>query len=291
MFKPAINPPLSARTALLCAAGALSLAACTSGPQELRSLPPVAAGPMATYADLVSYGEASQLVAVVTITDAVALSPERTPGIAPSLVRMYVEAQTTRLLYSRAPAGEVLTYLVDVPRDADGDAPDIENTEVIVFANAGRTPGELQLIAPDAQLPATPDLVANVRTLMAELNVADAPPRVSGVRDVLSVAGNLADESETQIFFASPQNATVTATVLRRPGRAPDWGVSWSEIVDQSASAPAPNTLRWYRLACSLPGQLPAGSLLSGSAQDGARAQADYAVVINGLGPCLRNRT
>lgn len=273
------------------AAASLSLGACIGGGGELRSLPPVAAGPQPTYADLATYGEASQLVAVVNIADAVALAPERAPGVAPDKVRFYVEAETVRLLYANAPVGEELSYLVDLPREADGKPPKIERAPVIVFARPGRVPGEIQLIAPDAQLPATAQLVDRTLAMMAQLSAPDAPARVSGVRDVLSVAGNLAGESETQIFLSSPDDATVTATVLRRPGQQPRWGVSWSEIVDQSASAPQTNTLEWYRLACSLPADLPASALLSGSAQDRARAEADYRIVRDGLGPCLRNRT
>ena len=271
---------------------ALAVSACIGGGgDEIRSLPPVAAGPAPTYADFVTYGEAADLVAVVNIAEAVALKPERAPNVAPGMVRFYVEGETQRLLYSQAPVGEVLTYLVDLPLDAEGKPPKIEKAPVIVFAKAGRVPGEIQLIAPDAQLPATPTLIERALAVMSQLSAADAPPRVSGVRDVLSVPGNLAGESETQIFFASPDDATVTATILRRPGQQPRWGVSWSEIVDQSAAAPANGTLEWYRLACSLPDSLPSGVLLTESAQDRARAESDYRVVRDGLGPCLRNRT
>ena len=271
---------------------AFAVSACIGGGgDEIRSLPPVAAGPAPTYADFVTYGEAADLVAVVNIAEAVALKPERAPNVAPGMVRFYVEGETQRLLYSQAPVGEVLTYLVDLPLDPEGKPPKIEKAPVIVFAKAGRVPGEIQLIAPDAQLPATPTLIEQTLAVMSQLSAADAPPRVSGVRDVLSVPGNLAGESETQIFFASPDDATVTATILRRPGQQPRWGVSWSEIVDQSAAAPANGTLEWYRLACSLPDSLPSGVLLTESAQDRARAESDYRVVRDGLGPCLRNRT
>jgi hypothetical protein len=39
--------------------------------------------------------------------------------------------------------------------------------------------------------------------------------------------------------------------VIRRPGMDPTWGVSWSEIVDQSAGPPAPETVEWYRARLS----------------------------------------
>ena len=100
--------------------------------------------------------------------------------------------------------------------------------------------------------------------------------------------GTLVGESETQLFLDTRDDGPVSVSIVRRPGQAPRWGVSWTEIVDQSATAPQRNTLAWYRLACSLPATLPAAALLSDESDTRALAERDYAFVIEQLGPCER---
>jgi hypothetical protein len=68
----------------------------------------------------------------------------------------------------------------------------------------------------------------------------------------------------------------------------PNWGVSWSEIVDQSARPPEPETVAWYRLACFLPPQLPSGAFLQSDRSSRARAEADYRDILDQLGECPR---
>jgi hypothetical protein len=80
----------------------------------------------------------------------------------------------------------------------------------------------------------------------------------------------------------------VSLSVIRRPGMAPEWGVSWSEIVDQAAAAPERETIGWYRLACSLPTELPDDAFLQDDAAAQARAREDYAFILQDLGPCDR---
>ena len=63
-----------------------------------------------------------------------------------------------------------------------------------------------------------------------------------------------------------------------------------SEIVDEAAAPPAPDTLLWYRLACTLPPRLPRQSLSEASADEARAIQSDYRVVMEGLGPCARTR-
>ena len=119
----------------------------------------------------------------------------------------------------------------------------------------------------------------------------DAPPRITGIGRAFHVPGSLPGESETQIFLQTADDRPISLNVLRRPGEQPRWSVALGEIVDDAAAAAArPNTLLWYRLACTLP-PAPAGQSLSEAAPDEARAiRADYRLVIEGLGPCARNR-
>src|SRR5690606_11978992 len=188
--------------------------------------------------------------------------------------------------------GESLNYLVDMPLDAKGKPPKLKKERFLIFANpvAGR-PGSLQLVNPEAQVPATPESEELVRKVVAAFAAPDLPPEITGVRDVMSVAGNLVGESETQLFLDTETGAPVSLTVVRRPGMEPTWGGSWSEIVDQSARPPEPQTIAWYRLACFLPERLPADAFLQEDPTSRQRAEADYRFIVEQLGGCPRLRT
>jgi hypothetical protein len=246
---------------------------------------------MPTYADLVGLAEASTVVAEVTVKDQATVPAERAPGLAAGRARLYLQTQTQRVLKGPSALGESVSYLADVPLGPKGKPPKLRKQTFLVFANpVAARPGELQLVAPDAQLPLDPTLEERVRTVIGQLAAADAPARITGVRDVISVAGNLAGESETQMFVNTIGGAPVSLTVIRRPNMDPTWGVSWSEIVDQSAKPPERDTIAWYRLACSLPRQLPGNAFLQADAAGRGRAEADYRFILEQLGPCERTR-
>lgn len=249
-------------------------------------------GDEASFADLADLADAAEIVVRARVKSQATLEPERARGLKPGHVRLYVEAETLALVSGAAPLGKSLRYLVDVPLDARGKVPKLKKREFLLFARTvpGR-PAELQLVGPSAQLAWAPELEARLRPILAALVAADAPARVTGVRDALFVPGNLVGESETQIFLAAEDGAPVSLTVVRRPGMAPGWGVSWSEIVDQAARPPRRDTLEWYRLACFLPAQLPASANLSRGGQSHAQAAADYRFVLEQLGPCPRRLT
>ncbi len=248
--------------------------------------------PQFTYADLADLADSADLVVRAKVTRQAEVEPERSPGLAAGMVRLYIEAETLSLLAGNVSIGQSIRYLVDLPRDEKGRAPKLKRREFILFAQqvAGR-PGEIQLTDSQAQLPWTPDIDSRLRPILADLYAADALPGIEGIRDALSVEGNLAGESETQVFLATRDNSPLSITVIRRPGMRPVWGYSQSEIVDQSASRPQPDTIAWYRLACSLPRSLPADANLAVDGRSQQRALADYAYVIEELGPCLRNRS
>ena len=245
-----------------------------------------------SYADLVALADAAPLVLRARVTKQATVDPERAPDVAPGYARVYIEADTQALIAGTMPIGESLRYVVDMPRDAKGKVPKIKKQDVLLFARpvTGR-PGAIQLVAPDAQLPWSAPLEARLRIILAELLAADAPPVITGVRDALSVAGTLSGESETQLFLATRSGDPASITVIRRPGMAPRWGVSFSEIVDQAAAPPQSGTLAWYRLACALPDRLPDDVNLSSDPQDRIRAAQDYAIVRQDLGACTYTRT
>lgn len=251
--------------------------------------PPAPASPPPTYADLAGLADAASLVVHAKVKNAIVVPPERATSVAEGHARLYVEAQTVALIGGNTPVGESLKYLVDVPLDAKGKPPKLKKQEVLLFARPvpGR-PTELQLVGTDAQLAWDAALEARVRPILGELAAREAAPVITGVRDALSVPGTLAGESETQVFLATRSGDPVSLTVVRRPGMAPSWGVSYGEIVDQAARPPAADTLAWYRLACFLPPQLPASANLAQDAASRTRAAQDYRLVIEQLGPCPR---
>lgn len=243
--------------------------------------------PAPTYAELVRLAEASEIAVIVAIADQIVVEPERAPGLAPGKVRLYLEAETEALLAGSGLVGASLVFLADRELAAKGRPPRLKDQRYLLFADTvpGR-PGELRLTSPTAMLPASPMLVERARTVLRQLAETDPLPEITGIREVISVAGNLAGESETQLFLATASGEPVSLTVIRRPGMPPEWGASWSEIVDQAAAAPSPETLGWYHLACFLPREIPNDTFLQEEAAAKERARADYALVLEDLGAC-----
>jgi hypothetical protein len=259
--------------------------------QSERAATPAVAPPIGpTYADLADLADRAPLVARVQLRDVVRLKPEQAPDVRPGTARIFVKAKTRAVLVGEA-LGESVSYLADVPLTAKGKLPKLEKREALIFARAvpGR-PGELQLVAPDAQLAWDPALEARVRAILTELVAPDAPPRVTGVREVSFVPGNLVGEGETQIFLSTQAGDPVSISVVRRPGLAPQWGVAFGEIVDQAARPPARDTLAWYRLACFLPSSLSSATMLTGEGEARRAAAEDYRWVRGQLGACPRTR-
>lgn len=245
--------------------------------------------PAATYADLADLTGQADVVVLVEVRDQAVVEPARAPGLAPGHARLYIEGRTQALLAGRSALGESLAYLVDVPLTAKGKAPKLKKQRFIVYADpVAARPGELRLVGPSAQLPADAATEQLARTVIAALAAPDAPPAVTGIREAMSVAGNLTGESETQLFLDTTTGAPVSLSVIRRPGMEPQWGVSWSEIVDQSARPPQRETVEWYRLACFLPAQLPREAFLQDDRTARGRAEADYRFILEQLGDCPR---
>ena len=251
--------------------------------------------PTVTYADLADLADSAPLVLRAQVRKQVRVEPERSIGVRPGWARFYFEAKTISLLAGNSLIGESLRYLGDLPLDARGKVPSLAKQQVFLFASLvpanaqGVRASELRLVTPDAQLLWDPASEARLRAILPELLAASAPPRITGVREAINVAGELAGQSETQIFLAARDSGAAAISVARRPGLAPVWGVSWSEVAE-GGRAPPRETLRWYRLACFLPPTLPRGTNLSESSGEKAQADADYRLVMAELGACPRLR-
>ena len=244
-----------------------------------------------TYVDLVDLAEASNLVVKAQIRRQATLEPERSPGLQPGTARLYLEAETQALFAGNAAIGESLRLLADFPIDDRGRPQRLQDSVFVFFGRevSGR-PGEIQLLTPYSFMVADPYEEERLRMVLRQMAAPERPPHVTGVREALSIEGNLAGESETQFFLETRESVPVSITVIRRPGMAPQWGVAWSEIVDQSARPPVSETLAWYSLACFLPRNLPPASNLARDEASRTRALQDYNVVLDQLGPCIRNR-
>jgi hypothetical protein len=244
-----------------------------------------------SYADIVDLADNAPLVAHVRIRNIITLKPEQAGVVPPGYRRLYLEADVTGLIRGEAGITPLVSWLYDAPIDARGKLPKLKKAQVILFARPGSRPGQVQLVARDAQIPATPAEIDRVKGILSALVARDAPPRILGLGDAFHVAGTVAGEGETQIFLRTENGDPVSLSILRRPGEPPRWAVALGEIVDEAARPPVPGSLLWYRLACALPPALPARAVRTLSVQDAEAARADYRVVIDALGPCGRTRT
>ncbi len=278
--------PYSSLSPMLVSGLALLLSAANL---QADSLPTAPVQP--SYADLSDLTDSTPLVIRASPRKLVQVEPARANGVRPGWGRFFIEARTEALIAGTGSLGQALRYLVDLPLDAKGKPPKVKKKSVVLFARAvpGRV-GELQLVAPDAQLLWDPGLDARLRSLLGELYAPGAPQRLGGVREAIFVAGTLAGESETQLFLTTANGEPAALTVARKPGQPPRWGVSFSELVAAEGTAPPRDTLAWYRLACFLPRDLPSSTAVLGSAAERAAAARDYRFVIEQLGPCPRSR-
>lgn len=263
-------------TALLLATGACA----TAAPLPFGGLPTTY-----SYVELADTALAAPQVVAADIAEAIPLKGEAAAGVAPGMTRYYVQADV-RALISGPGVPSRVSYLVDLPDDANGKRRKLAKMPVLLLARSTVTPGALQLVGPRAQVPRTPENEARLRAILTAAVAADAPPAITGIARAFHVPGSLPGESETQIFLRTADRRPISLSILRRPNQAPRWAVSLSELVDDSAAPPLPDSLLWYRLACGLPRTLPDAATGALAPADADAARADYAIVLNGLGTC-----
>ena len=293
MKKPATPLRCLGLACLISAAYPAVFPAFAQGDQMVTQSPIVRPGQSAalSYADIVDLADHAPLVANVRIRNIIKVRPEQAGTVPQGHQRVYIEAEVTGLIRGDGGISPTVTYLYDVPLDRRGKLPKLKKAQVILFARAGSRPGEIQLVAPDAQIPAAPAEVERVKHILSALVAPDAPPTILGLGDAFHVAGTIAGEGETQIFLRTETGDPVSLSILRRPGQAPRWAVALGEIVDEAARPPEQGSLLWYRLACGLPPALPPQAVRTLAVPDAEAARADYKLVIDALGPCGRSRT
>ncbi len=243
------------------------------------------------YADVADLVLSAPVIADATVRSTTKIKSAEAPNLAPGLVRLYVEVDVTALIRGADGLPPRIGYLLDVAPDAAGRVPRFKKARVLIFARpVTGAVDQVQLVAPDAQLDWSPATDARARKIARDALASDAPPVITGIGNAFHVAGALPGEGETQIFLTTSDQRPVSLSILRRPGEQPRWAVALSEIVDESAAPPAPETLLWYRLSCALPQTLPDRSTGSLEAGDATIARDDYAFVLAALGPCGRTR-
>lgn len=240
-----------------------------------------------SYARLARLALEGNIVLDATIRSTARIPPAEAAGLAPGHVRFYVTADVGALIRASGPLPARIGYLVDVPFDPRGRAPNLKRQRVIAFARAvaGR-PDQVQLLTPDAQFAWSPALDQRVRAVVRDVLAPDAPPVVTGIGNAFHVPGTLPGEGETQIFLKTADGNPVSLLVLRRPGEAKRWALSLGDIIDEAGGAPQRDTLAWYRLACGLPETLPEASLQAQDDDNAGIAREDYDFVRQQLGKC-----
>jgi hypothetical protein len=275
--------------ALLPLTAAAAFAQRPLSPAPAVAVPAVTAGP--SYADLADLALPAPVAAHVRLRRALPLKGADAVNVAPGFTRFYMETDVVALIRGVPGMPTQVRYLIDLPNSAQGRPVRVQKrSEWLIFARTvpGR-PGELQLAAPDAQLTFTPQLAERARAILRSGLEPDAPPAITGIGRAFHVPGVLPGSSETQIFLLTDRNQPISLTVRREPQAEARWFVSLSEFVDAGATQPPRDTLLWYRLACTLPAQLPAAAFAE-AAEHRAAIARDYRLVRDGLGSCVRTR-
>ncbi len=239
------------------------------------------------YVELADMALAARSVAAADIAEAIPVKGSAAAGLPTGQSRYYVQADV-RTLISGAGLPSRISYLIDLPDGEGGKRRKLKGVPVLLLVATVDAAGQAQLAGPRAQVPRTHDNEARLRSILTGVLASDAPPAITGVARAFHVAGSLPGEGETQIFLRTADRRPISLSVLRRPNEQPRWAVALSELVDDSAAPPPPDSLLWYRLACGLPSQLPDGAVAGLSAEDADAARADYQVVVTGLGACRR---
>lgn len=239
------------------------------------------------YAVLARLALEAPIVVDGAIRSAVRIDAAEATGLAPGHVRFYVTADVQALIRGDGALSSRVGYLVDVPFDTRGRAPNLKRLRIVAFARpvSGR-PDQLQLVATNAQFAWTPTLDQRVRSVVREVVDPAAPPAITGIGNAFHVPGALPGEGETQIFLKTATGDPVSVLILRRPGEQRRWALALGDIIDEARGAPQRDTLAWYRLACTLPAELPDASMQGQEAENARIAAEDYRFVRTQLGAC-----
>lgn len=245
-----------------------------------------------SYADITDLFLAAPIVAKVRVAEAIRVPETPDAAVPAGRIRYYLVGDVASLIRGSGGLAPRVAWLADVMPDARGKPPRLKKATMMLAAlPVDGKPGELRLSAPDAMVPWSATAEARVRAVIASGLATDAPPHITGIASAFHSPGNLPGEGETQIFLTTATKQPVSLSILRRPGMEPRWAMALGEIVDEAARPPERDTLAWYRLACSLPADMPAKATAELAPDAASAAREDYKFVMASLGPCARTRT
>jgi hypothetical protein len=244
-----------------------------------------------SYADVADLVVNAPLIVDVSIRKATPVPAQQAVGVPVNLQRMLIEGDVMALLRSKDGMGGTVRFLLDVPKDAKGKIPKLKKQRYFLFANkVAAMPGTIRLIRPNALAEWSPANDNMVRAITREAVQLDAPQAITALTSASYSPGDIPGEGDTQIFLNAAGGQPYSISVTSRAGKPKSWTVSMSDLIEEGASAPKRNTILWYRLACGMPPTLSAEQIESADTENAARAQADYAFVLQSLGKCDRMR-
>src|SRR3546814_13866665 len=92
------------------------------------------------------------MIVDAVIVSVVRIKGEEAAGVAPGMMRFYVNAEVQTLIRGSTGIPKKVGYLVDVPVDSLGKTPKLKHLRVLLFARpVANRPDQIQLVAPDAQ--------------------------------------------------------------------------------------------------------------------------------------------
>ncbi len=255
-------------------------------PGKQQEAPPPPPPPYAWVADL---AVKAPMVIDATISDAAKIKGPEAAGVPPGYARYYLTVDVTALIRAPGALPPQLGYVYDAKLDSSGKPPKFKKARILLFARpVAGMPGQIQLVTPTAQFAWSPAGEAMARSLASAVASPDSPPAVLGIANAFHAAGALPGEGESQIFLKTTGHP-ISLSVTRKQDQPPVWTVSLTEVVENALPPPKRDTFLWYRLACGLPRALPAETLSGLESADSDALQADYALILAGLGPCRRS--
>lgn len=244
-----------------------------------------------SYADITDLVVNSPLILDAQIRKVTSLPATQTVGMPANIQRVLIDADVTSLVRGADGFAAKARFLLDVPKNAKGKIPKLQKRRYFILGSkVDGSPGTVKLSRPDALIEWSPANDATLRAITKEAVQIDAPQAITGITSAFHSQGTIIGEGETQIFLRTASGQPISVSILSRPGQSKSWAVSTGDVIDESAVAPAKDTLLWYRMACSLPRTLDSKLVESSETKDIANAQSDYRFVIESLGPCGRTR-
>lgn len=248
----------------------------------LAGAAPTAAAP--GYTDLADLTLAAPVIVRATITRTDRIADRDSPGLAAGRARLLVTAAVDAALVAPGAVPSSLTWLWDAPLDARGKVPKPKGAKILAWLATPTPDGKTRLVATTAQLDHDPAVETRIRAIATEARSGSVPV-ITGVASGFRADGTIPGESESQFFLTPRGDNSLTMVVTTRPGEPRRVAIARGDVIDESAAAVRPDTLLRYRLACALPGRLPAQA----GGDDPALA-ADWAAALASIGPCGRSR-